>query len=137
VTTTGKRATVIIADDHPAVHPLLRRILEPELNVVESVFDGLALLEAASRLHPDLVVVDVAMPVLDGIEAVKRLKARWSQAAVVFISTDAEAENVERVLSTGALVFVRKASAAEHLLPAARAALSGQGFVSGVPDVVG
>lgn len=131
--TDRKRPTVIIADDHAAIHPLLRRILEPELEVLESVFDGRALLDATSRLHPDLIIVDVAMPVLDGIEAVSRLRERSSQAAVVFISTDAAEENVQRVLRTGSVVFVRKASAAEHLLPAARAALKGQGFVSGVP----
>jgi CheY-like chemotaxis protein len=114
---------VIIADDRADVHPLLRRILAPELDVVESVFDGQALLEATERLDPDLIVVDIVMPVLDGIEAVKRLKAQSSTVAVVFISTDAGEENVQRVLKTGVLAFVRKASAAEDLLPAARAAL--------------
>jgi DNA-binding NarL/FixJ family response regulator len=128
---------VIIADDHADVHPLLRRILEPELDVVESVFDGQALLDATERLGPDLIVVDVVMPVLDGIEAVKRLKARSSTVAVVFISTDAGEENVQRVLKTGALAFVRKASAAEDLLPAARAALKRQRFVSDGPSSPG
>ena len=123
---------MIIADDHADVHPLLHRILEPELDVVESVFDGQALLDATERLCPDLIVVDVVMPVLDGIEAVKRLKA--STMAVVFISTDAGEENVQRVLKTGALAFVRKASAAEDLLPAARAALKGERFVSDSPS---
>ena len=132
MTTDKKRPTVIIADDHAAIHPLLRRILEPELEVLESVFDGRALLDATSRLHPDLIIVDVAMPVLDGIEAVSRLRECSSQAAVVFISTDEAEENIQRVLRTGSVVFVRKASAAEHLLSAARAALKGQGFVSGV-----
>ena len=121
--TEGRRPTVIIADDRADVHPLLRRILAPELDVVESVFDGQALLEATERLDPDLIVVDIVMPVLDGIEAVKRLKAQSSTVAVVFISTDAGEENVQRVLKTGVLAFVRKASAAEDLLPAARAAL--------------
>ena len=114
---------MIIADDRADVHPLLRRILAPELDVVESVFDGQALLEATERLDPDLIVVDIVMPVLDGIEAVRRLKGQSSTMAVVFISTDAGEENVQRVLKTGVLAFVRKASAAEDLLPAARAAL--------------
>jgi DNA-binding NarL/FixJ family response regulator len=131
MTTEGRRPTVIIADDHADVHPLLRRILEPELDVVKSVFDGQALLDATERLRPDLIVVDVVMPVLDGIEAVRRLKGQSSTMAVIFISTDAGEENVQRVLKTGALAFVRKASAAEDLLPAARAALKGQQFVSG------
>jgi CheY-like chemotaxis protein len=131
MTTETRRPTVIIADDRPDVHPLLCRILEPELNVVGNVFDGEALLDATLRLDPDLIVVDVFMPVMDGIEAVRRIKERSSTVAVVFISTDAEEENVQRALKTGVRAFVRKASAAEHLLPAARAALSGQKFVSG------
>jgi NarL family two-component system response regulator LiaR len=130
VKTETRRPTVIVADDHQDVHPLIRRILEPDLEVVEDVFDGQALIEATSRLRPDLIVVDVVMPVLDGIEAVKRLKAQSSAVAVVFISTDAGHESVQRAFKTGALAFVRKASATEDLLPAAHAALIGQRFIS-------
>ncbi len=128
MTTDKRRPTAIIADDHVEVHPLLRRILEPEFDVVESVLNGQALLEAALNLRPDLIVVDVLMPVMGGIEAVKQLKAQLSSVAVVFISTDAEQENLQRALQSGARAFVRKASAAEHLLLAARAALNGQRF---------
>ena len=129
--TDGKRPTAIIADDNRGVHSLLRRVMEVEFEVVHTVLDGEALLEAALRLEPELIVVDVVMPVLDGIEAVMRLKARSCSAAVVFISTDAGEESVRRAFQTGARSFVRKASAAEDLLPAARAALRGQRFVSG------
>ncbi|MGP8247624.1 MAG: response regulator transcription factor [Bryobacteraceae bacterium] len=133
MTAEEKKPTAIIADDHATVHALLRRVLEPEFEVVKSVLDGEALCDATLRLGPDLIVVDVVMPVLDGIEAVKRLKARSSTVVVVFVSTDAAEENVQRALKTGALAFVRKASAAEDLLPAARAALQGRRFVSGSP----
>ena len=128
--TETRRWTVITADDHLAVHPLLRRLLEPEFEVVESVFDGQALVEATMRLKPDLIVVDILMPVLSGIEAVERLKAQSSPVAIVFITTDGGRETLQRALGTGALGFVRKASAAEDLLPAAKAAIEGQKFVS-------
>ena len=134
MTNEERRPTAIIADDHANVHPLLRRILEPEFDVVGSVFDGQALLEATVRLSPDLIIVDVLMPVLGGIEAVKLLKAQSSPVSVVFISTDGAEETVQRALKTGALGFVRKASAAEDLLPAAHAVLRGQRFVSGNPS---
>jgi CheY-like chemotaxis protein len=133
MTGTGKKPTVIIADDHAAIHPLLRRILEPELDVLESVFDGRALVEATARLRPDLIIVDIAMPVLDGVAAVNRLRALSLRPAVIFISTDAARESVQRALQAGAYAFVQKMSAAEQLLPAARAALQGAGFVSGAP----
>ena len=129
MTTEQRRPTVIIADDHVELHPLLRRILEPEFDVVEDVFDGRALLDAALHFRPDLIVVDILMPVMGGIEAVKRLKAQLSTVAVVFMSADAEKESVQQALQSGGRGFVRKASAAEHLLPAARAALRGQRFV--------
>jgi DNA-binding NarL/FixJ family response regulator len=131
--TEEKRPTAIIADDNRGVHYLLRRVMEAEFEVIHTVFDGQALFEATLRLEPSLIVVDVVMPVLDGIQAVMRLRARSSKAAVVFISTDAGEENVRRAFQTGASVFVRKASAAEDLLPGARAALGGQRFVSASP----
>jgi DNA-binding NarL/FixJ family response regulator len=133
VTTEKRRPTVIIADDYVHVHPLLRRLLEPEFEVVEDVFDGQALLEATWRLKPDLIVVDVFMPVLGGIEAVQQLKAQSSRVSVVFITADDEQETMHRALNTGALGYVRKASAAEDLLPAAQAVLRGQRWVSGNP----
>jgi DNA-binding NarL/FixJ family response regulator len=135
--TNPGRPTAIIADDHRVVHPLLRRILEPEFDVVEDVFDGLALLNAVQRLQPDLIVVDILMPILSGIEAVQRLKAARSTAAVVFITTDGAQETMQRALETGALGFVRKASAAEDLLTAVRAAMKGQRFVSANPPSEG
>jgi CheY-like chemotaxis protein len=129
LTTKQRRPTAFIADDHVEMHPLVRRILEPEFDVVENVLDGRALLEAALLFRPDLLVVDVFMPIMDGIEAVKRLKSQLP-VAVVFMSTDAEEENVQRALRIGVSTFVRKESAAEHLLPAARAALRGSQLYS-------
>jgi two-component system, NarL family, invasion response regulator UvrY len=134
VTTEGRRPTVIIADDYADMHTLFRRLLEPEFEVVGDAYDGQALLEATARLTPDLIVVDVFMPVLGGIEAVQRLKAQSSSVAVVFITADEGQETMRRALNTGALGFVRKASAAEDLLPAAQAVLRGQQFVSSKPS---
>ena len=133
MTRDARRPTVIIADDYPNVHPLLRRLLEPEFEVIDGVFDGRALLEATTRLKPDLIVVDVFMPILGGVEAVHQLKALSSPVSVVFISADDGQRTLQRALNTGALGFVRKASAAEDLLPAAKSVLKGQRFVSGKP----
>lgn len=124
--TTARRPTVIIADDNQAIHPLITRILRRELDVVESVFDGQALVDATNRLLPDLVVVDVYMPVLNGIEALKRIHARFPDLPAVLISTDASDENMQRARLAGVIGVVKKASAAEELLLAARAAISGR-----------
>lgn len=120
---TAKRPTVIVADDNVAIHPLLCRILECELDIVENVFDGQSLVDATDCHRPDLVVVDIFMPVLDGIEAVRRIHSRYPGLPAVLISTDTGQENVQRARLAGAHGIVKKASAAEDLLPAARAAL--------------
>ena len=88
------------------------------------------MLDATNRLRPDLIVVDVVMPVLNGIEALAAQSGNRLPLAVVFISTDVGDESVQRALETGALAFVRKAFATEDLLPAAHAALIGQRFIS-------
>ena len=98
------------------------------------VQDGQALLEAVARQRPDLLVVDVYMPGLSGIEAVRRLKSTLPEIPVVFISTDAGIETRQRALRASALGFVTKALAADDLLPAARAALNGKKFVSRSPE---
>lgn len=121
-----RRPTVIIADDNAAIHPLICRILQREVDVLENVLDGQALIEATDRLRPDLIVVDVYMPVLDGVEALKRIHAHLPDLPAVLISTDAGEENIQRARLAGAYGIVKKASAAEDLLPAVRAALSGR-----------
>lgn len=121
-----KRPTVIIADDNAAIHPLISRVLRRDLDVVGNVFDGQALVDATNRLRPDLIVVDVYMPVVDGIEALKRVHARFPDLPVVMISTDAGEENMQRARLAGAHAIIEKAAAAEKLLPAAWAALSGR-----------
>ena len=129
--TEVRKLTVITADDYPDMHPLIRRLLEPEFEVVADVFDGQALVETALRLKPDLLIVDVFMPILGGIEAVRRLKAQSSHALIVFISAGEERENIQLAFKSGALGYVQKASAAEDLLPAVQAVLRGQRFISG------
>lgn len=122
--TGAKRPTVIIADDNAAIHPLISRILRGELDIVDNVFDGQALVEATKRLRPDLVVVDVYMPLLDGVEALKLIHTQFPDLPAVLISTDTGEENMQRARLAGLYAIVKKASAAEELLPAARAALS-------------
>ena len=122
----AKRPTVIIADDNATIHPLISRVLRRELDIVENVFGGQALVEATNRFRPDLIVVDVYMPVVDGIEALKRVHAQFPDLPAVMISTDVGEENMQRARLAGAHAIVEKASAAEKLLPAARAALSGR-----------
>ncbi|HTL29081.1 MAG TPA: response regulator transcription factor [Tepidisphaeraceae bacterium] len=124
------RARVLLADDHPAVLEQLRTLLGHDFDVVACVRDGYGLLGAALVLRPDVVVSDVAMPGMDGIDAVARIHRECPTLPVVLVSVHGEMALVERGLRAGALGYVLKASAGEDLVPAVQAALRGEKHVS-------
>ena len=129
-TNTGQaRARVLLADDHADVAEQLRDILEPEFEVVATVKDGAALLSAADALHPDVIVTDIFMPVMDGLEATTQIVHSSPGARVVLITIQDEPEIKRCGLAAGALGYVVKFTADLDLLPAVRAALQGERFV--------
>jgi DNA-binding NarL/FixJ family response regulator len=125
-----RRSTVLLADDHGVVAEGLRRLLEPEFEVVAVVPDGPSLLEAARRLRPDVVVADLAMPGLSGLEAARLLAREGAPSRVVILTMYAEAALAGAARRAGALGFVSKHAAAEELLAAVRAAERGQAYFS-------
>ena len=118
-----------MADDYEGIHPLIRRILEPEFAVVEAVLDGEALVTAVRTHRPEVLVVDIAMPRMNGIEAVRQILADRPHA-VVMLTTHADVSLRDQAFRAGALGYVLKARAATDLAPAIRAALAGERFVS-------
>lgn len=126
----GKRARVLLADDHPAVVKELRAVLEPEFEVVATVGDGCALLAAAEALAPDVIVTDIAMPNLDGIAAASEILRRNPATRIVFVTVHEDAEMIKKGLAIGVLGYVLKLSAGEDLVPAIHAALRGEHHVS-------
>jgi len=126
----SKKPRVLLADDHESVRREIRAMLEPEFDVVGAVPDGEALLEAAETLKPDVVVLDVSMPVMSGIEAAKRLNELYPEGKIVFLSIHQAPAIVQEALSTGALGYVFKISADTDLAEAVRKALEGRSFLS-------
>jgi DNA-binding NarL/FixJ family response regulator len=124
------RARVLLADDHEAFLAATARFLEPEFDVVETVGNGQMLVEEVPRLDPDLLVVDIAMPVLNGIEAARQLRAAGSRAKIVFLTVHADEDYVRAAQDAGALGYVVKSRLASDLAPALREALAGRAFVS-------
>ena len=124
------RASVLLADDHEPFLAVERRLLEPEFEVVEPVRDGRAAVEAAARLTPDLLVLDLSMPVMDGIEAARSLRASGSRVRIVFLTVHGDPDYVRAAFAAGALGYVVKCRLASDLLPALRDALAGRQFVS-------
>lgn len=124
------RIRVLLADDHPLVVERAREILAPEFEVVGEVHDGSALVKAAGELDPDVVVVDITMPILNGLEAARCLRAGGSRAKIVFLTVHEDPDFVREALAIGASGYVAKATMASDLIPAILTAVEGQKFIS-------
>ena len=126
----SSRPRVLVADDHRAMLDSLVRLLSRDFDVVATVTDGLAAVTEAEHLDPDLLVLDIAMPGLNGIAAAARLKEQGSKAKVVFVTNMKDREFVQESLALGDVGFVVKDRLVADLLPAIRQVLAGQAFVS-------
>ena len=124
---------VLLADDHRMVAEGLKSLLEEEFDLCGIVEDGRAMVKAARELHPDVIVADISMPLLNGIEALVQLKQVDPDVRVVFLTMHRDVAYAQRALEAGAVGFVLKHSAPAELLLAVRAALQGRTFVS--PDL--
>lgn len=122
---------VIIADDHVLVGEGIRRLLLPDFEVVACVRDGAALVEAAERLHPDVVVTDLSMPGISGLEAIRQLRERGNPASAIVLTMHADPALATAALNAGASAYVMKDAASEELIHAIHASLAGRVFMSG------
>ena len=122
--------SVLLADDNADFLATVTRHLEPHFDVIKTVGNGQELLDEAARLEPDVVVLDISMPTMNGLEAAKRLKAAGSSATIVFLTVHADLDYVGVALALGALGYVLKSELASDLLPCLRDALVGRCFVS-------
>jgi DNA-binding NarL/FixJ family response regulator len=123
---------ILVADDFEGWRQCIRGIVEQreELQVVGEAIDGLDAIHKAQKLRPDLILLDISLPKLNGIEAENRLVQLVPTAKVLFISQNNDAETVGAALSNGAYGYVLKADAGRELLTAITAVLQGQKFVS-------
>jgi DNA-binding NarL/FixJ family response regulator len=126
---------VLLADDHCVVAEGLRSLLEPHFEVVGIVSDGRDVVAAANALDPDIVVLDISMPSLNGIEAARQMQAAGSRAKVVFLTMYREVTYAARAVEAGASGFVLKHSATSELVTAIQEALKGGTYIT--PQVVG
>jgi DNA-binding NarL/FixJ family response regulator len=124
------RARVFLADDHEAFLAVEVQLLEPEFEVVITVNDGRQALEQATRLSPDVVILDITMSKMDGIATAQHLRAAGSRAQIVFLTVHSDPDYVRAGLAAGATGYVVKSRLASDLVPALREALAGRSFVS-------
>ena len=124
------RPRVFLADDHAEFLEVETDLLRPHFELVGTARDGASLVEGVQRLHPDVVVVDIAMPKMNGIDAVHKLIESGSKAKFVFVTIHCEEEFVKACLGIGATGYVWKSRIKRHLIPAIYAALDGLPYVS-------
>jgi len=127
---TRHRARLVIADDHTLVAEACRRLLEPEFEVVAVVNNGRALLEVGAELKPDVALVDIAMPRLNGLDASEELKRLVPFTKIVILTMNLDAQLAAEAFRRGASAYVVKNAAVEELLTAIREVLKGQSFLS-------
>jgi DNA-binding NarL/FixJ family response regulator len=125
-----KRPRILLADDHTLMVEALKHLLQADFDVVGTVSDGRALLKAAAELAPEVVVVDIAMPLLNGLDAGEQLKARHPQIKVIYLTQNREPRIAAEALRRKASGYVLKDSAVSELTAAIRAALQGRRYVS-------
>lgn len=125
-----KRARVLLADDHPLTLAGIRSVLDTRYEVVAECGDGRSAVEDALRLRPDIVVLDVGLPLLNGIEAARQIRKGWPEARILFLSMHSGAMYLREAFSAGAAGYVLKSAAAEELQAALRSILSGKPYVS-------
>ncbi|MBX3349530.1 MAG: response regulator transcription factor [Nitrospira sp.] len=109
---------VLLADDHALVLEGFKKLLEEHCQVVGSVEDGRALLDAAKRLQPDIVVLDISMPKLNGLDAARRLRKMVPQPRLIFVTVHADQDYVTQAFKAGASAYLLKRSAGSELLQA-------------------
>ena len=125
-----KKVRILLADDHPHFPEFVESLLGTSFEIVGKVGDGQALLEAASNLQPDIIVTDISMPLLNGIEAAEQLRGAGCNARIIFLTVHSDPDFVRSCLATGAFGFITKPRVALDLIPAIREALAGHLFVS-------
>jgi DNA-binding NarL/FixJ family response regulator len=124
------KPSILLADDHTLFVEALHNVLEPEFTLVGEVGDGRALLEAAPRLLPDVILLDLSMPLLNGIDAAYQLRRLVPDTKLLFLSMHGDATYVTEAFRAGATGYVLKRSTATELLQAIRAVLRGQLYIS-------
>jgi DNA-binding NarL/FixJ family response regulator len=131
------RPRILLADDHRIMLERVRTLLQATFDVVGAASNGREMVSEALRLNPDVIVADISMPQLSGIEAAHALRERGSTAKLVFLTIPSNDEFVSACLAEGALGYVIKLQMKTDLIPAIKAALAGESFVSHVQRRIG
>jgi len=126
----SNRFRILIADDHNLVAELCKKLLETDFEVVEVVADGRALVRAARELKPDVIIVDVAMPILNGLDAGRQVKAMLPSVKLVYLTMNPDPEIAAEAFARGASGYLLKTCASSEMVQAVREVLQGKTYLS-------
>jgi DNA-binding NarL/FixJ family response regulator len=124
------RTRVLLAEDHAIVAEGLQSILEDDFELVATVGDGRALVETARQLKPDVIVTDISMPLLNGLDATRQIKSEGLRSKVVFLTMHADVPLAKAAFRAGASVYLLKRSAGKELITAIQEVLNGRRYVT-------
>lgn len=125
-----RRPRVVLADDHRLLREAFAQLLQPGCDVVGTVADGRALLETVPQLRPDIVVVDIGMPLLNGLDAARQLKHDMPEVKVIFLTVSEDCDLAAEALRAGASAYLLKNSAASELVKAVQDVFEGRSYVT-------
>lgn len=131
----AKKVRVILVDDHPALLRQTIQLLPERFEVVETSEDGLGVQAAVREFEADVVVLDITLPVISGVELARKLQAAGCKARIVFLTVHADPDYAREAFHVGALGYVIKPRLASDLVPALEAVLAGKRFVSPCPEL--
>src|SRR5258706_9644918 len=124
------RTRVVLADDHAVVAQGLSELLKDSFDLLEVVHDGHALLEAADRLRPDVVVTDISMPLLNGLEAIRQIRTRHPEIKIVVLTMHADTQTAVSAFRAGAQGYVVKVSPEQEFTEAIEQVAQGRAYIS-------
>jgi DNA-binding NarL/FixJ family response regulator len=125
-----KLPRVVLADDHNILVEAFRKLLEPHFEVVATVSDGRALLDVAGALNPDVILLDIGMPLLNGLEAARQLKKKLPAVRLIFLTMHEDPDLAVEAMRSGASGYLLKTSASSELLHAIQEALRGKTYIT-------
>jgi DNA-binding NarL/FixJ family response regulator len=130
--TKSRLVKILLVDDHPLLRFALKEILEkqPEFKVIAEASDGAEAVSLATRLLPDVVIMDINMPTIDGIEATRQIRAKCPNIAILVLTVYDDSEHVMNILEAGAMGYLTKQAFAKEIIHAIRAALTGDTVLS-------
>jgi DNA-binding NarL/FixJ family response regulator len=125
-----KRASILLADDHVIIIEGLRRLLEDQFELVGAVTNGMLLIEEARKLKPDVILLDISMPLLNGLDAARTLHQESTKSKIVFLTMHADPFFVQEAFRAGASGYLLKQSAGDELISAINQVLLGRTYIS-------